>query len=40
MQEWMTGDSFDSDKLTDTKVAKRIEQVVAELVRVTKGVRS
>src|SRR6267142_1845794 len=35
-----TGDSFDGDKLTDTKVAKRLEQVVAELVRVTKGVRS
>src|SRR5947209_6209057 len=37
---YATGDSFDGDKLTDTKVAKRIEQVVAELVRVTKGVRS
>src|SRR6476619_3853036 len=37
---YATGDSFDGDKLTDTKVAKRLEQVVAELVRVTKGVRS
>ena len=37
---YATGDSFDGDKLTDNKVAKRIEQVVAELVRVTKGVRS
>src|SRR6266516_4875954 len=36
---YATGDSFDGDKLTNTKVAKRIEQVVAELVRVTKGVR-
>ena len=35
-----TGDSFDGDRLSDTKVAKRIEQVAAELVRVTKGVRS
>jgi FMN reductase len=37
---YATGDSFDGGKLTDTKVAKRIEQVAAELVRVTKGVRS
>ena len=37
---YATGDSFDGDKLTDPTVAKRIEQVVAELVRVTKGVRS
>jgi len=37
---YATGDSFDGDKLTDSKVAKRLEQVVAELVRVTKGVRS
>ena len=36
---YATGDSFDGDKL-DTKVSKRIDQVVAELVRVTKGVRS
>src|SRR5881392_2817122 len=37
---YATGNSFDGDKLTDTKVAKRIEQVIAELVRVTIGVRS
>src|SRR5437762_14270213 len=37
---YATGNSFDGDKLTDTKVAKRIEQVIAELVRVTTGVRS
>ena len=37
---YATGDSFDGDKITNTKVARRIEQVVAELVRVTKGVRS
>jgi len=37
---YATGDSFDGYSLADTKVAKRIEQVVAELVRVTKGVRS
>ena len=37
---YATGDSFDGGSLADTKVAKRIEQVVAELVRVTKGVRS
>jgi FMN reductase len=37
---YATGDSFDGDKLNDTKVSKRIEQVVADLVRVTKGVRS
>jgi FMN reductase len=37
---YATGDSFDGDNLTDTKVSKRIEQVVADLVRVTKGVRS
>src|ERR671923_1544211 len=36
---YATGDSFDGDKLTDNKVAKRIEQVAAELVRVTRGVR-
>jgi len=37
---YATGDSFDGDKLIDTKVAKRIDQVVADLVRVTKGVLS
>jgi FMN reductase len=36
---YATGDSFDGDKFTNTKVTKRIEQMVAELVRVTKGVR-
>jgi len=36
---YATGDSFDDDKLTDTKIAKRIGQVAAELVRVTNGVR-
>lgn len=36
---YATGDSFNGDKLADTKLAKRIEQVAAELVRVTKGVR-
>jgi len=37
---YATGDSFNGDKLTDTKIAKRIGQVAAELVRVTNGVRS
>jgi len=37
---YATGNSFDGDKLSDSKVAKRIEQVIAELVRVTIGVRS
>jgi len=37
---YATGDSFDDDKLTDTKIFKRIGQVAAELVRVTNGVRS
>jgi len=36
---YATSDSFNGDKLADTKLAKRIEQVAAELVRVTKGVR-
>jgi FMN reductase len=36
---YATGDSFHGDSLTDHKVAKRIEQVAADLVRVTKGVR-
>jgi NAD(P)H-dependent FMN reductase len=36
---YATGDSFNGDKLTDTKVVKRIGQVAAELVRVTNGVR-
>src|SRR5438132_4447039 len=37
---YATGDAFDGDELKDEKLAKRIEQVVADLVRVTKGVRS
>jgi len=36
---YATGDSFDGDRLTDDKLAKRIERVAADLVRVTKGVR-
>src|SRR5436189_5191403 len=36
---YATGDSFNGDTFTDTKVVKRIGQVAAELVRVTKGVR-
>ena len=36
---YATGDSFNGDKLTDPKVAKRIGHVAAELVRVTNGVR-
>jgi FMN reductase len=37
---YATGDSFDGDRLTDDKLAKRIERVAADLVRVTKGVCS
>lgn len=36
---YATGDSFKGDELIDSKVSKRIEQVAAELVRVTKCVR-
>ena len=36
---YATGDSFNGDKLIDTKVVKRIGQVASELVRVTNGVR-
>jgi FMN reductase len=36
---YATGDSFDGDRLTDDKLAKRIERVAADLVRVTKAVR-
>ena len=36
---YATGHSFDGDRLTDDKLAKRIERVAADLVRVTKGVR-
>jgi FMN reductase len=34
-----TGDAFDDDKLTDKKIAERIEQVADELVRFTKALR-
>jgi FMN reductase len=34
-----TGDAFDDDKLTDRKIAERIEQVADELVRFTKALR-
>jgi len=37
---YATGDSFNGDKLTDTKIAKRIGQVASELVRVTTGVHA
>ena len=36
---YATGDAFSGGKLTDGKVQKRIEQVVAELVRFTKALR-
>ena len=36
---YATGDAFHGDKLTDNKVQKRIEHVVAELVRFTKALR-
>src|SRR5438067_40946 len=36
---YATGDAFNDGKLTDSKVQKRIEQVVAELVRFTKALR-
>ncbi|PYI78934.1 MAG: flavoprotein [Verrucomicrobia bacterium] len=36
---YATGHSFDGDRLTDDKLAKRIERVAADLVRVTKAVR-
>jgi len=36
---YATGDAFDSDKLTDTKIVRRIEQVTAELVRFTSALR-
>lgn len=34
-----TSDAFDADKLTDQKVAERIEQVADELVRFTEALR-
>ena len=36
---YATGDSFHGDRLTDDKLAKRIERVAADLVHVTKAVR-
>jgi FMN reductase len=36
---YATSDAFDGDKLTDSKVQKRIENVVAELIRFTKALR-
>jgi FMN reductase len=36
---YATGDSFDGNRLTDDKLAKRIERVTTDLVRVTKAVR-
>ncbi len=36
---YATGASFSGDKIIDTKIAKRIGQVAAEFVRVTKGLR-
>src|SRR5438094_6544445 len=35
-----TGEAFDGEKITDKKIAKRIEQVANELVRFTKALRS
>jgi len=34
-----TGDAFDDDTVSDAKIAKRIEQVAAELVRFTTALR-
>ena len=36
---YATGDAFESDKLIDRKVSKRIEQVAGELLRFTTGLR-
>src|SRR6266480_522139 len=35
-----TGEAFDGEKITDKKIAERIEQVADELVRFTKALRS
>ena len=35
-----TGEAFDGEKITDKKIAERIEQVANELVRFTKALRS
>jgi FMN reductase len=36
---YATGEAFNGDKLVDTKIAKRIEQVVTELIRFTSALR-
>ncbi|MEO7168620.1 MAG: NAD(P)H-dependent oxidoreductase [Spartobacteria bacterium] len=36
---YATGDLFDGDRLTDQKIAQRVEEVAAELVRVTQALR-
>lgn len=36
---YATSDSFEGDKLTDAKVARRIEQVAIDLVHFTEGLR-
>ena len=36
---YATGDSFDGDKLTDKKVAQRVEQAADELIRFTSALR-
>lgn len=36
---YATGDAFEGDKLTDKKIARRIEQVAAELLRFTHALR-
>jgi hypothetical protein len=36
---YATGDAFDNEKLTDKKIARRIEQVVSEFVRFTTALR-
>jgi len=37
---YATGDSFEDDELTDKKVAKRVEELAAELVRFGQALRS
>lgn len=36
---YATGDAFDDEKLNDAKIARRIEEVAAELIRFTKALR-
>ena len=36
---YATGDAFEGDALTDARIAERIQQVAAELVRVTSSLR-